>query len=95
MTTAEPLPRGEIIQQPDGIYELFPVSTDQDTLYGMLTDCLAEWERIRIGLLIPGAVWEIKPPRAPRTGFSGSKGDPWQSPPSPSTAGPGWPAPCL
>ena len=69
MTTAQPLPRGEIIQQPDGIYELFPVPTDQDTLHGILTDCLAEWERIRIGLLIPGAVWEIKPPRPPRTGF--------------------------
>ena len=69
MTTAQPLPRGEITQQPDGIYELFPVPTDQDTLHGILTDCLAEWERIRIGLLIPGAVWEIKPPRPPRTGF--------------------------
>ena len=69
MTTAQPLPRGEIVQQMDGTYELFPVPTDQDTLYGILTDCLAEWERIRIGLLIPGAVWEIKPPRPPRTGF--------------------------
>ena len=69
MTTAQPLPRGEIIQQLDGTYELFPVPTDQDTLYGILTDCLAEWENIRIGLLIPGAVWEIKPPRPPRTGF--------------------------
>ena len=69
MTTAQPLPRGEIIQQLDGTYELFPVPTDQDTLHGILTDCLAEWENIRIGLLIPGAVWEIKPPRQPRTGF--------------------------
>ena len=69
MTTAQPLPRGEIIQQLDGTYELFPLPTDQDTLYGILTDCLAEWENIRIGLLIPGAVWEIKPPRQPRTGF--------------------------
>ena len=43
--------------------------TDQDTVYGILTDCLAEWERIRIGLLIPGAVWEIKPPCPPSTGF--------------------------
>ena len=53
MTPAQPPPRGEIIQQLDGIYELFPVPTDQDTLYGILTDCPAEWERIRIGLLIP------------------------------------------
>ena len=32
MTTVEPLPRGEIIQQMDGTYELFPVSTEEDTL---------------------------------------------------------------
>ena len=31
--------------------------------------CLAEWERIRIGLLIPVAGWEIEPPLQPRTGF--------------------------
>ena len=69
MTTAEPLPRGEIIQQLDGTYELFPLPTDEDTLRGVLMDCLAEWEHIRIGMLVPGAVWEIKPPRQPRTGF--------------------------
>ena len=69
MTTAMPLPRGEITQQMDGTYELFPIPTDQDTLYGILNDCLAEWGNIRIGMLIPGAVWEIKPPREPRIGF--------------------------
>ena len=67
MATA--LPRGEIIQQLDGTYELFPLPTDSDTLFSILEDCLAEWQRIRIGLLNPGAVWEIKPPCEPRIGF--------------------------
>ena len=67
MTTA--LPRGEIIQQLDGTYELFPLPTDPDTLFSILKDCLAEWQHIRIGLLNPGAVWEIKPPRVPHIGF--------------------------
>ena len=69
MTTTEPLPRGEIIQQLDGTYELFSLPTDEDTLRGVLLDCLAEWEHVRIGMLVPGAVWEIKPPCQPRTGF--------------------------
>ena len=69
MTTAEPLPRGEIIQQLDGTYELFALPTDEATLRNILTDCLEQWEHIRIGMLVPGAVWEIKPPRQPRTGF--------------------------
>ncbi len=69
MTTAGSLPRGEIIQQLDGTYELFPVPTGKDTLFSILKDCLDEWERIRIGMLLQGAVWEIKPPREPRIGF--------------------------
>ena len=69
MTAADPLPRGEIIQQLDGTYELFPLSAEEDTLFGILNDCLEEWRHIRIGLLIPGAVWEIKPPSQPRIGF--------------------------
>ena len=69
MTAARPLPRGEIIQQLDGTYELFPLPADEDTLSGIIKDCLSEWRHIRIGLLIPGAVWEIKPPCEPRIGF--------------------------
>ena len=68
MTTSTPLPRGEIFQQMDGTYEVFPLPTDQDTLLAVIEDCLQEWEHIRIGPLIPGAVWEIKPPRPPRIG---------------------------
>jgi hypothetical protein len=68
-SSAASLPRGDIIQQLDGTYELFPLPTDQDTLYGIIRDCLEEWEHIRIGMLVPGAVWEIKPPREPRIGF--------------------------
>ena len=69
MTANTSLPRGEIIQQMDGAYELFPVSPDQETLLAILKDCLKEWEHIRIGPLIPGAIWEIKPPGPPRFGF--------------------------
>ena len=68
-TSGTSLPRGEIIQQMDGVYELFPVSPEQDVLLGVIKDCLAEWEHIRIGPLIPGAIWEIKPPCPPRIGF--------------------------
>lgn len=69
MTTAQPLPCGEIVQQMNGTYELFPVPTEQHTLYGILTDGLTEWERIGISLLIPGAVWENKRPRQTLTSF--------------------------
>jgi len=69
MATDTTLPRGEIIQQMDGVYELFPVPVDQDSLWSIMKDCLAEWEHIRIGPLIPGAVWEIKLPSTPRIGF--------------------------
>ncbi len=54
MTTDISLPRGEIIQQMDGTYELFPVPPEQDTLLAIIKDCLKEWEHIRIGPLIPG-----------------------------------------
>ena len=60
MTTNISLPRGEIIQQMDGVYELFPVAPDQKTLLAIIKTCLSEWEHIRIGPLIPGAVWESK-----------------------------------
>ena len=69
MATDTTLPRGEIIQQMDGVYELFPVPVDQDSLWSIMKDCLEEWEHIRIGPLIPGAVWEIKLPSTPRIGF--------------------------
>jgi len=69
MTTNTPLPRDEIIQQMDGIYELFPVPPEQETLLAIIKNCLTKWEHIRIGPLIPGAVWEIKPPCPPRIGF--------------------------
>ena len=69
MTATAFLSRGEIIQQLDGVYEIFPLPTDEDTLLAVVKDCLAEWENIRIGVLVPGAVWEIKPPREPRIGF--------------------------
>ena len=69
MIASTSLPRGEIIQQMDGTYELFPVPPEQETLLAIIKDCLKEWEHIRIGPLIPGAIWEIKPPGPPRFGF--------------------------
>ncbi len=68
MTTTDSFPRGDIIQQMDGVYELFPVPTDEATLSAMIQDCLQEWRHIHIGPLIPGAVWEIRPPCQPRFG---------------------------
>ncbi len=68
MTTIESFPRGDIIQQLDGTYEIFALPTDEVTLLGIMKDCLQEWQHIRIGMLIPGAVWEILPPRKPRIG---------------------------
>ncbi len=69
MTTDTSLPRGEIIQQMDGVYELFPVSVKEENLLSIIKDCLEDWEHIRIGPLIPGAIWEIKLPCPPRFGF--------------------------
>ncbi len=69
MTAPVSLSRARIIRQLDGTYELFPVDTGEDALRGILMDCLEEWERVRIGMLVPGAVWEIKPPQQPHTGF--------------------------
>ncbi len=69
MIASTSLPRGEIIQQMDGTYELFPVPPEQETLLAIVKDCLKEWEHIRIGPLIPGAIWEIRIPGAPRFGF--------------------------
>jgi hypothetical protein len=69
MTNGTSLPRGEIVQQMDGTYEIFPLSTDEDTLLAIIKDCVQEWQHIRLGPLIPGAVWEIKAPCQPRVGF--------------------------
>ena len=41
MTTNISLPRGEIIQQMDGVYELFPVAPDQKALLAIIKTCLA------------------------------------------------------
>ena len=42
----------------DVTYELFPVPPDQEALLAIIKDCLKKWEHIRIGPLIPGAIWE-------------------------------------
>ena len=45
MIASTSLPRGEIIQQMDGTYELFPVPPEQETLLVIIKDCSKEWEQ--------------------------------------------------
>ena len=66
MTTTNSAPRGEIIEELDGTYEVFPLPADEETLLAIFKDCFQEWEHIQIGPLIQGAAWEIRPPREPR-----------------------------
>ena len=66
MTIREPVPRGEIVEECGARFEVFALPTDEDTVLNVLNDCFAEWPHIRIGPLIPGALWEIRPPHKPR-----------------------------
>ena len=66
MSTSETGQRGNIVQEEDGVFELFPLPTDEATLLSIFEDCFEEWEHLHIGPLIQGAAWEIRPPRKPR-----------------------------
>ena len=66
MTNSGPIPRGEIVEEEGARFEVFALPTDEGTLLAILKDCFEEWERIYIGPLIPGAIWEIRPPCEPR-----------------------------
>ena len=66
MTIREPIPRGEIVEECDARFEVFALPTDEGTLLAILKDCFEEWEHIHIVPLIPGALWEIRPPHKPR-----------------------------
>ena len=63
--TEEPVARGEIVNEAGARFEVFRLPDDEDTLLNVLKDCFAEWRHIRIGPLIPGALWEIRPPGEP------------------------------
>ena len=65
MTISEPAPRGEIVQERGASFEVFALPTDVETVLNVLDDCFAEWPHIRFGPLIPGALWEIRPPERP------------------------------
>ncbi|MFQ6031112.1 MAG: hypothetical protein ACE5Q6_26920 [Dehalococcoidia bacterium] len=65
MTIGERIPRGEIVEECDAMFEVFDLPTDEGTLLAILKDCFEEWEHIHIGPLIPGAIWEIRPPHKP------------------------------
>ena len=66
MTDVNAATRGEMVEELDGVYEVFRLPADEDTLMAVFEDCFAEWEHIHIGPLIQGAAWEIRPPREPR-----------------------------
>ena len=66
MTIREPVSRGEMVEECGARFEVFVLPTDQDTLLAILKDCFDEWEHTHIGPLIPGAIWEIRPPDKPR-----------------------------
>lgn len=66
MTANKPIPRGRIIEEAGARYEVFPLRTDEGTLLDIFKDCFEEWEHIHVGPLVPGAAWEVRPPRKPR-----------------------------
>ncbi len=57
---------GEIVCEGGAKFEVFTLPTSQEALLNILNDCFLEWEHIRIGPLVPGALWEIRPPRRPK-----------------------------
>lgn len=56
-----------IVDEPGrGRVEVWPIPTDEDTLWMLLQDLFqGHWQHIRFGTMVPGAVWEIRAPNAP------------------------------
>ena len=54
--------RGRMVAELEGVYDVFPLRTDQMTLLSIFGDGYDELEHIHIGSLIHGAVWAIRPP---------------------------------
>lgn len=65
--TENPAPTRTIIDEPGrGRVEVWPIATDENTLWMLLQDIFqGHWQQIRFGTMVPGAVWEIKAPNAP------------------------------
>lgn len=65
--TASATPGRQIIDEPGrGRVEVWPIPTDEDTLWMLLQDIFqGHWQHIRFGTMVPGAVWEIRAPNAP------------------------------
>lgn len=66
MTIGKSAFRGEMVEECGARFEVFVLPSGQDSVLKILNDCFAEWAHIRIGPLIPGALWEIRPPCEPR-----------------------------
>lgn len=66
MTIKDPAFKGEIVEEGGAKFEVFVLPNGQDSVLNILNDCFVEWAHIRIGPLIPGALWEIRPPCEPR-----------------------------
>ncbi len=50
----------------NGTLEIFPIEPTEATLYALLKDTFENyWQEIQFGIMIQGAVWEIKAPNAP------------------------------
>ena len=65
MTIGTPAPRGEVVEEHGARFEVFALPADEASLLEILKDCFKEWEHIHMGPLIPGALWEIRPPCEP------------------------------
>ena len=74
--------RGEIVEEGGARFEVFTLPAREDVLLNLLNDCFVEWEHIRIGPVIPGALWEIRPPCKPnitlRNGYATVDFQDWQ-----------------
>ena len=53
-----------------GTIEVFPLDVGEETLRRLLTDIFENhWREIQFGVMIQGSVFEIRAPRAPRSGM--------------------------
>ena len=50
----------------NGTLEIFPLPTDQATLFRLLSEVFEHWQQVRFGPIIQGAAYEIKAPCAPQ-----------------------------
>jgi hypothetical protein len=64
--TEQAIPRNIITEPPNRQIELFPLPVDESVLQKLLIQLFEQhWQQIRFGVMIPGAVYEIKAPNKP------------------------------